>query len=78
MSETVTAIIFLFVVILGVGGFIFCLWYMDKMEKRRDAEKECQRALLCSSLDKHSTALLRLGASVDAFNKLCEGGDKND
>ena len=76
MSDIVSSIIFLFVVILGVGGLIFCLWYVNKTEIRRDAEKERQRALLCSSLDKHSTALLRLGASLDAFNKLCEGGEK--
>lgn len=75
MNDLVSGIIFLLVLILAFGGLIFCLLYMDKMEKRRYAEKDRQRALLCSSLDKHSTALLRLSASLDAFNRLCEGGD---
>lgn len=75
MNDLVSGIIFLLVLILAFGGLIFCLLYMDKMEKRRDAEKDRQRALLCSSLDKHSTALLWLSASLDAFNRLCGGGD---
>lgn len=78
MSSTVSLIIGVFLLVLSFGGLFGLFVYFDKKENKKLAEQERQRALLCSSLDKHSTALLRLGASVDAFNKLCEGGDKND
>lgn len=75
MSSSMEAFIGFFLLVLAFGGLFGLFVYFDKKENKRNVEQERQRALLCSSLDKHSTALLRLSASLDAFNRLCEGGD---
>lgn len=68
--------IWFFLLVLAFGGLFGCFAYFDKKEKKKLAEQERQRVLFCDSLDKHSSALLWLGASLDAFNRLCEGGEK--
>lgn len=69
-------------ILLALVGTWGCIFYLDRRSEKRDQAKQAalhrEVEILTCSVDRFSIALLWLSASLDAFNRLCEGGEKND